>query len=127
VVPALDRVRDMASAEPALSLLVLYGSRARGDARDGSDWDFGYLADPAFDPDDFLAGLVVALGDDRVDLVDLGRAGGQLRYRAAADGVPVWEREAAFDAFRIAAVSYWLDMQDVIRAEYSRALERLSP
>ena len=35
-------------------LLVLFGSRARGEARHGSDWDFGYLADKRFDPLDLL-------------------------------------------------------------------------
>jgi uncharacterized protein YutE (UPF0331/DUF86 family) len=123
---ALARVRELAAGDSALALLVLYGSRARGEARPDSDWDFGYLADAAFDPGAFLGALVGVTGCDRVDLVDLDRMGGQLRYRAAADGVVVVERQGAFDGFWRAAVSYWLDMQDVIRAEYDRALARLT-
>jgi uncharacterized protein len=123
---AVDRARAAANNEPGLVLLLLFGSRARGDARPDSDWDFGYLAEDGFDPDAFLASLVRVLGSDRIDLVDLGRASGQLRYRAAADGVVISERPGAFDAFRMAAVSYWLDMQAVIRAEYGYVLERLS-
>jgi predicted nucleotidyltransferase len=124
---ALDRVRALAAAQPELALLVLYGSRGRGTPHAQSDWDFGYLAGPGFDPPSFLAGLVGTLGCERVDLVDLARASGQLRYRAAAEGVVVAERDDAFGAFWSAAVHYWLDMQDVLRAEYTRALERLSP
>jgi predicted nucleotidyltransferase len=122
----VDRARALADSEPDLRLLLLYGSRARGDARPDSDWDFGYLAADGFDPDAFLGALVRVLGSDRVDLVDLGRASGLLRYRAAAEGVVISERPGALDAYRMAAVSYWLDMQAVIRAEYDRVLERLS-
>lgn len=124
---ALARVRELAAGESALTLLVLFGSRARGDARPDSDWDFGYLADSTFDAGAFLGALVGVTGCERVDLVDLDRMSGQLRYRAAADGVVILERPRAFESFWTAAVSYWLDMQDVIRAEYGRALERLSP
>jgi predicted nucleotidyltransferase len=123
----LERVRRVAAADPHLALLVLYGSRARGDAGPNSDWDFGYIADAGFDAAAFLGALVGATGTERVDLVDLDRMSGHLRYRAAADGVVLVERPGAFHAFWRAAVSYWLDMQDVIRAEYHRALERLSP
>jgi predicted nucleotidyltransferase len=124
---ALDRVREMARAEPRLALLVLYGSRARGDAHATSDWDFGYLAEEGFDPSAFLAALVRTVECDEVDLVDLGRASGQLRYRAAAEGLVVHGRPAVFEAFWFDAVSYWCDMQGVIRAEYARVLEGLSP
>ena len=60
---------------PGLRLLVLHGSRARGQAHAGSDWDFAYLADPGFDADELLMRLVEGIGADRVDLADLGRAG----------------------------------------------------
>jgi Polymerase beta, Nucleotidyltransferase len=39
---------------PGLPLLVLFGSRARRDARDDSDWDLGYLANPGLDADALL-------------------------------------------------------------------------
>jgi predicted nucleotidyltransferase len=47
--PRLAEVARLADDEPHLRLLLLYGSRARGDAHARSDWDFGYLADPEFD------------------------------------------------------------------------------
>ena len=37
--PDLARIKDLAASEPGLDLLVLFGSRARGDARPDSDYD----------------------------------------------------------------------------------------
>ena len=45
---------EMARKTDRLRLLVLHGSRARGDARPDSDWYLGYLAEPGFDPDGLL-------------------------------------------------------------------------
>jgi uncharacterized protein len=126
--PLLDRVSEAARREPGLELLVLFGSRARGDAHERSDWDFGYLAGERFDPDRFLATLVGLLDVDRIDLVDLSRAGGLLRYRAAGDGVPLFEsEEGAFAKFWFDAVSFWCDAQPILSAGYEAILERLSP
>lgn len=108
-------------------MLLLYGSRARGESTATSDWDFGYLAGPAFDADALLATLVEHVGTDAVDLVDLSRASGQLRYRAAAEGRIVIEpHPGTFERFWNEAVSFWLDMGPVIRTEYEAALERLA-
>jgi hypothetical protein len=38
------RLSAAAALFDGLDVLALFGSRARGDARDTSDWDFGYLA-----------------------------------------------------------------------------------
>ena len=118
----------LAAAEPGLALLVVFGSRARGDGRPDSDWDLGYLADPEFDPDAFLAQLVPTLGVDRIDLVDLRRASGQLRYRAAADAVVAYARdETTFQQFWLDAVAFWCDAAAVLRPAYAAVLDRLTP
>ena len=122
------RLRAVAAKHAAVELLVLHGSRARGDERPGSDWDFAYLAGPTFDPAALVADLVAALDTEEVDVIDLERAGGQLRHRAAADGSVVFEaRRGAFEDFWLEAVPYWCDMQGVIRAEYEAALARVRP
>jgi predicted nucleotidyltransferase len=119
-----DEVRQIASASAGLRLLVLYGSRARAEAHALSDWDFGYLADPGFDPDALLAVLARALGADRVDLVDLDRAGALLRYRVARDGVLIAERQPrVFEQFWLAAVDTWCDLAPVLLPAYERVLE----
>jgi predicted nucleotidyltransferase len=71
-----------------VDLLVLFGSRARGEERSDSDWDLAYRVaqgtSESFDPDALLADLVGALGSDRIDLVDLSHGSALLRFRIAA-------------------------------------------
>lgn len=117
----------MARKTPGLGLLLLFGSRARGDDHAGSDWDIGFLASPGFDVDGMLAKLVALLGTDRVDLVDLSRANGLLRYRAAAEGRPLFVSEPGlYEQFWVEAVSYWCDMGSIIEAGYENVLKGLT-
>ncbi len=123
---ALDAVASAARAIVGLDLLILFGSRARGDARPGADWDFGYLADAAADVPGLLAALVEVLEDDRVDLVDLGRASGLLRYRAARDGLLVYEAAAGLlDRYSLGAVQFWCENAPVFERGYDEVLEAL--
>jgi len=113
---------------PGLSLLVLFGSRARGSDRPSSDWDFGYVASRGFDPDHLLGVLVDTLNNDRIDLVDLRRAGAPLRYRAARDGRVVAEVEnGEFARFWLDAVSFWCDVQPLLRRGYDAVLGGAGP
>lgn len=41
---AVARLAHNVRSHPSVDLLVLYGSRARGEAHAGSYWDLGYLA-----------------------------------------------------------------------------------
>lgn len=127
VTPAIrDTLARAAQGAPGLELLLLYGSRARGDAHAGSDWDFGYLADPPFDVAGLLAALVERLGSDRIDLVDLSRAGGLLRFRAARDGDTIFERRPGLgDEFRLAAAAFWCDAAPVLERGYAQVLAEL--
>lgn len=122
----LDEVARIAARHEGLRLLVLHGSRGRGDHHDRSDWDFGYLADTGFEASGLLADLMQALGDD-VDLVDLARASALLRFRAARDGRPVHERgQGTFEAFALDATLFWCDAEPVIRRAQAGVLARLS-
>ena len=106
---------------------MVFGSRARRDAHAESDWDFGYLASPAFDVATFIGTLVETLGSDRVDLVDLARASGLLRYRAARDGQPLYERRPRLaQQFCLEAADFWCDMAPVLERAYGSALEGLT-
>ncbi len=108
------------------ALLVLFGSRARGDAATQADWDFGYLPAQATDPERLRELLVTHLRTDDVDLADLSRASGLLRYRAARDGVPIYEAEAgAHLAFQEEAARAWCEMAPVLQRAYSAVLEEL--
>jgi len=120
----LDILRDKAAEARGLELLVLHGSRARGEARTDSDWDLAFLASPAFDPDDFLTELVLALGTDRIDLSRLDTAGGLFRYRVAGDGQVVFENEdGRFERFWTSAVTFWCEAEPILRPAYRARLE----
>ena len=60
-------VVSAARATSGLDLLVLFGSRARGAAWAGSDWDFGYLADETADVPALFVRLVDALENDAAE------------------------------------------------------------
>jgi predicted nucleotidyltransferase len=117
---------EMARWAAGLDLLLVFGSRARGDAHDRSDWDLGFLGSAAFDADAFRAQVIEMLGTDRVDLVDLARAGGLLRYRAARDGHLVFEsRPGIDDAFRLEAAQFWCDAGPILQRGYEDVLAGL--
>ncbi|HEX9888483.1 MAG TPA: nucleotidyltransferase domain-containing protein [Nitriliruptorales bacterium] len=121
----VDSLRPVAAAAPGLKLLLLHGSRARGDEHPGSDWDLGYLADPTFDAPMLHGVLARLLGTDDVDLVDLARASALLRYRAARDGCVVHDAGGAYETFWLEAVDFWCDAGPLIRAGYEDTLARL--
>jgi predicted nucleotidyltransferase len=109
-----------------VQVLVLHGSRARGDDGAGSDWDFAVLTDGTTDLPALSAALTSLLGTEAVDLVDLQRASALLRYRAARDGVVLVERrDGAFRAFQFEAVRFWCDAGPVIRAAQDDVLAAL--
>jgi predicted nucleotidyltransferase len=112
-----------ADAAPGLQLLVLHGSRARGTSHERSDWDFAYEGNADFDVDAFLATLADLLKVDRIDLVDLARAGALLRHRVARDGVTLFERTPGrFERFWLDAVHTWCDLAPVLEPLYEQAL-----
>jgi predicted nucleotidyltransferase len=116
----------VASRAAGLELLVLFGSRARGDALERSDWDFGYVGDSTLDLAALLATLVETVGSDRIDLVDLARAGGLLRYRAARDGVALYEsRPRIMESFCLDAADFWCDAEAILRRGYEDVLAEL--
>lgn len=119
---------EVARATQGLDLLLLFGSRARGDAHAASDWDFGYMAAGAVDATGLFARIVEAVGSDQVDVVDLRTAGGLLRYRAARDGCTVFEAEQGrADSFRVDAARFWCDAAPVLQRGYDAVLAELTP
>jgi uncharacterized protein YutE (UPF0331/DUF86 family)/predicted nucleotidyltransferase len=83
-----ERLSRAARESRGLRLLVLFGSRARGEDHPQSDWDVGYLARADLDADALLGNVVRALGTDRVDLIDLGRASRPVSRRRRGASAP---------------------------------------
>jgi predicted nucleotidyltransferase len=116
------RLRDDVATR-AVELLILHGSRARGDNTLASDWDFAFLAEPSLDVIGLSLAITTTLGSDRVDLVDLATASALLRYRAGRDGVALIERTPeAFLDFRLEATLFWCDVEPVVRAAHDDVL-----
>jgi predicted nucleotidyltransferase len=117
----LQSVRMLAKATTGLDLLLLFGSRARGDASPESDWDFAFLGNSNVAR--LRADLTLRLKTGRIDLMDLSRAGGLARYRAARDGLLIYEsREGVFERFWFESVRFWLDARDVLEPSYDAVL-----
>jgi predicted nucleotidyltransferase len=98
---------------PYLKLLVLFGSRARGDNFPSSDWDFALLFDEdlrkQYEPGGgwncyrswVVLQQILGLGDDEMDWVDLKDASELLAHAIARDGVVIYESEPGlFQKFR---------------------------
>jgi predicted nucleotidyltransferase len=127
--PSIDEIkaiRDLALTFPGLRLLILHGSRADGTFHRNSDWDLAYLADAATDEPALRSGLAAALRSDKIDLADLSRAGGLLRFLVAKHGVLLHEREPGLhEAFCCEAAAFWFDVAAIVRAEHESILAGL--
>lgn len=124
--PVRRAAERLAAQFPELSLVVLFGSRARGDAHASSDWDVAYTSERPLDPLTLRAAFTDELRSDHVDMVGLDGASALLRYRVARDGTPVFEREPGnFARFWLAAVGFWCDVAPLVRAGHDAILEGL--
>jgi hypothetical protein len=116
----------LAEATPGLEVLLLFGSRGRGEAHASSDWDFGYIASADFDASTLLAAIVETIGSDRVDLVNLSHGSALLRQRAARDGQVLFEaRPRLAEQFRLDALQFWCEVGPLLRQEYEAVLAGL--
>lgn len=90
---------------PYLKFLVLFGSRARGDAYERSDWDFAILCDEEERKKaiaDRLYGFLevhnaiedcFGIGGEYMDVVDVTRCSALIAHYVAAEGVVLYESE----------------------------------
>lgn len=90
---------------PYLTLLVLFGSRARGDHDAYSDWDFAFLCDEELRKQYEKGGLdsyriwgilqqIYNLDDDQIDAVDLKNCSDTLAHFIAEDGQVIYEQKS---------------------------------
>ena len=98
---------------PYLEMLVLFGSRARGDIHAKSDWDFAALYDEAMRKacvgDTAFRwwevprklGEIVRVSSDNIDVVELNKCSSLIAHFVARDGKLLYEKKPGqFEAFR---------------------------
>ena len=111
---------------PYLKLLVLFGSRARGDHFPSSDWDFALLFDEElrqqYEPGGgwncyrswSVLQRIFGLGDDEMDWIELKNASELLAHEIARDGVVIYESTPrAFQEFQQTHLKSAAEMQQI--------------
>ena len=100
VIEIQEKIGALFSSEPAIGIVYLFGSRARGEADSRSDYDFGvYLS--AEDPVQrgniqahLISELTKKLGTDSLDAVILNDIESpELKYNIIREGIVLFERE----------------------------------
>lgn len=125
---------------PYIKLLVLFGSRARGDATLDSDWDFAFLCDEQLRKQYEKAGWdfyriwgilqdAYKLLDDQIDVVDIESCSDLLAHHIAQDGQILYEREpgefATFKQEKLMTPEGMKWMRRELRDQLKRKLQEL--
>jgi uncharacterized protein len=120
-----------------LKLLVLFGSRARGEEDPSSDWDFAFLLEPDrstqhqpywFPNSDLLTTLcnLLQVSDETIDLVDLSTCSDILAHFVARDGKVVYEKTSGeFSLFQQQALKTNAELRQYRHTEREKILETL--
>lgn len=115
---------QLAEIIPSLKMLILFGSRARGDVHTNSDWDFAFLCDSEqqsksvlFDSEIYaiLADLF-RINDDQIDAINLASCPPLLAHAIAQDGKLLYERDS--DLFKV------FKQQSLMSEEQLKAIQK---
>lgn len=102
-----------------LKLLILFGSRARGEEKKGSDWDFAFYPSHSFSVDDDMVlfeDLMSLLKDEKIDLLNLKKTKKlYVAHKVFQTGKVVYEKDKGF--FVRKKWDAWFDWQDFKRYE----------
>lgn len=121
-----ERALAEAAEGTGITLLVLFGSRVRGEVHAHSDWDFGYIGDGQSDMELVQDSFMRILGTERIDLVDLSRASALLRFQVGSEGRVILESvPGLFQQFQIETAVFWCDIEPVLRRAYGKILEKV--
>ena len=114
----LERLGDLPKSVPDLRLLVLFGSAAKGQAGAKSDLDLAVLCEGPADLDALYLALAPRLRTDRLDLVDLRRAGPILAFEVARSGRPLFQKSPGlFRQFQSLASRRYADTKKLREAQ----------
>ena len=111
---------------PELQFLSIFASRGIGEVHEHSDWDFGFIGDEGINLPSLLNDLVIHLGTEQIDLVDVSKISANMRFISAQSGKLIFEREEGlYDKFWLQAVHFWSKFGPMYRAEYKYFLNSL--
>ena len=117
-------------AAHGVAVAYLFGSRAEGTAGPASDHDLAVLYsayEPAFDATDRLARDLAAVLGTPVDVVDLDRAGLELRGRVAERGRLLRSAdESRRVRFEVDARMRWIEFRPVVEETTRAYLRRVA-
>ncbi len=108
--PQLQQIQNqLKQTLPYVKMLILFGSRARKDSHNYSDWDFAALYDEAFKQQtefnyfeiyDILADIL-KIPSDQIDLVSLNICSPLVAHYIARDGQLLYEQNSGlFENFK---------------------------
>ena len=125
----------IAEQHPTLKLLILFGSRARGDHAPSSDWDIAYLSDPSSEKGATWfpgADLILTLSEhgqipgDRIDLIDLSTCSDILAHFVAQEGQLIYEHEPGeFERFRQQSLKAPAELKQFRQTQRDKVLQAL--
>lgn len=124
----LDRLTP-ALRRRGVTIAYLFGSRAEGTAREGSDHDLALLftREPTLGDLGALQADLVALSGTPVDLVELDRATLELRAKVVQEGRLLFsDDEPRRVAFETATRSRWFDFRPTLEALSRAYLRRVA-
>jgi predicted nucleotidyltransferase len=111
-------------------MLVLFGSRATGNTKADSDWDFAVLCNEekydlyikenplAFFEIPGIFGEIFQINSDKIDLVELNHCSNLIAHFVARDGNVLYEDEAQeFDRFKDKVLLSNLEIQKIEKAK----------
>lgn len=136
----VDSIPDILEQIPYLTLLVLFGSRARDDADSSSDWDFAFLCDEEkrkqYEKGEWdlfrvwgILQRAYNLLDDQIDVVEIKNCSELMAHYIAKEGLVIYERDAGlFEEFKHNKLKPPEEMkrfQKTLRAETKRKFQEL--
>lgn len=117
-------------AAQGVAVAYLFGSRADGTARPDSDHDMAVLfaaEEPVFDATERLRAALEVVVATPVDVVDLDRAGLELRGRVAERGRLLWSAdEPRRVGFEVDARLRWIEFRPVLEETTRSYLRRVA-
>lgn len=133
----LEKISDLAEQIPHLKLLILFGSRAKGNADEDSDWDFAVLYDPELRKIHEKSGWdwlkiwsvleqVFDLPENKVDVVILNDSSNIMAHTIARDGKLLYERESGeFERFKQQALMTSVELKTFREQQREKIKESL--